>query len=304
MKDRITITVTDASGARHYTTHKRFRLYLLYAAAAVIVFAVGSFSTIAMLSMEMFHLDSYNGELKKKFNGLYDENTHLKADISHKIEELDDIAVKLEDIEEIVGLKPQENSDIQDRLKLVTLTSAQKNFIFQNIPSGAPVSDVTITDRYGLRVHPITGKKKAHLGIDLRAKMKTPVYATADGVVEYSGYHKNSGYGNLLIISHNYGFKTLYGHLKKFVVRHGTFVRKGDLVAYSGNSGLSNGPHLHYELRYLQKALDPLNFIRWNMQKYEDIFKAEKKVKWDYLIQAVTHQMSLSPPQLLQTAQK
>jgi murein DD-endopeptidase MepM/ murein hydrolase activator NlpD len=138
----------------------------------------------------------------------------------------------------------------------------------------------------------------------MKAKMKTPVYATADGVVEFSGMHKRSGYGNLVIIQHNYGFKTYFGHLNKIAVKAGKFVKKGDLIAYTGTTGMSNGPHLHYEVRYLARVVNPFWFLKWNVTNYQEIFKKEKKIPWQSLIAAtanikVQKQIQTPPSSLL-----
>ena len=179
-----------------------------------------------------------------------------------------------------------------------------KKFMLQNIPNGYPIKYIGISSKFGWRKHPILHKKEFHTGLDLRAKMNTPVYATADGIVEFAKYHKRSGFGKLLIIDHNFGFKTLFGHLNKIVVKNGDFVHKGELVAYTGNSGLSSGPHLHYEIRYIGVVLNPIYFLKWNLKNYNYIFKKEKKVKWQSLIKAMNNQKQLIQQQLSQKVAK
>ncbi len=98
--------------------------------------------------------------------------------------------------------------------------------LLQFIPSGSPVDYKGITSKFGNRIHPTLNRKEFHRGLDMKAKMKTPVYATADGIVEYSGYHQKSGFGNLVILQHNYGFRTYFGHLNNVVIKSGKFVKK------------------------------------------------------------------------------
>lgn len=224
------------------------------------------------------------------------------AGIHGKTEELAMVTDKLENIETRIGLKHQQDMEITKRVEYADLTAGQKLMLLQNIPSGWPLKDTLITGRFGMRTHPVTRSKTHHAGIDLRARMNTPVYATADGVVEYAKYQSKTGYGKLLLIRHNYGFKTAYSHLNKFAVKYGDFVKKGDLIAYTGNSGRSNGPHLHYEVRHIQRALNPVNFVKWDMQNYDAIFDKEKEIQWLSLIQAVARQTYPLPPQSLHTA--
>ncbi len=304
MKDRLTITITDVNGSRHYTTHKIVQKLVLYLASFLLVVFVIGFTMILVLQREVSAMEDKKAEIQQEIAQLLDENSTLKLDVADKTEELDILSLKLDDIEEMVGLKYQGDLDIADRIELASLTSAEKMVVFQNIPNGSPLSETIVTSHFGKRVHPITGLKENHGGIDLRAKMNTKVFATADGVVEYAAPHKQSGYGKLLIISHNYGFKTFYGHLNGFEVKQGDFVRKGDLIARSGNSGQSSAPHLHYEIRYIQRRANPINFIKWDMQSYESIFSKEKYIQWPSLVQAITRPMSQLPQQLLQTAQK
>ena len=115
------------------------------------------------------------------------------------------------------------------------------------------------TSNWGYRIDPITGKKKArHEGIDLRASMNTLVYAPEDGVVRIAGWLR--GYGRTVIIDHKNGFSTRFAHLNSFGVRAGNRVKKGEIIAQSGNSGKSTGPHLHYEIRFEGNPLNPLKY--------------------------------------------
>ena len=122
-----------------------------------------------------------------------------------------------------------------------------------------PIVYKTISSPFGLRVHPITGRSKIHTGVDLRANIGTPVKASASGVVTKATYF--SGYGNYINISHPGGLKTAYAHLSKILVRNGQYVKQGQVIAYSGNSGNSTGPHLHYELMKNGKYINPLSFV-------------------------------------------
>ena len=171
------------------------------------------------------------------------------------------------------------------------LSHSSKALIVSSIPSGYPANLNRVTSAFGYRIHPIYNKKKFHHGIDFGGKIGTPIIATADGIVEFSGY--DSGYGNFVKISHNFGFKTAYGHmLKELKVKKGDFIKKGDVIGYLGNSGISTGPHLHYEIKYLNNSLNPKNFLTFNEENFNTLFFLEKHVAWESLIWAITSQYS------------
>ncbi|MBQ9441020.1 MAG: M23 family metallopeptidase [Alphaproteobacteria bacterium] len=122
-----------------------------------------------------------------------------------------------------------------------------------------PIIYKKISSPFGLRVHPITGKSKIHTGVDLKANIGTPVKASASGTVTKASYF--SGYGNYININHAGGLKTAYAHLSKILVRNGQYVKQGQIIAYSGNSGNSTGPHLHYEVMKNGRYINPLSFV-------------------------------------------
>lgn len=115
-----------------------------------------------------------------------------------------------------------------------------------------------ITSIFGLRLHPVYKQIKFHSGIDIRSANGTPIVATADGEVISAEFY--GGYGNLVMIKHKY-FTTLAAQLQKFQVKPGDYVHRGDLIGYSGSSGVCTGPHLHYEIRYGSKNINPQVFL-------------------------------------------
>jgi murein DD-endopeptidase MepM/ murein hydrolase activator NlpD len=116
-----------------------------------------------------------------------------------------------------------------------------------------------ITSPYGDRIHPIIGEEAFHRGVDLRASYGSPVLAPADGIVLFTG--RKTTYGNLLVVLHGGGVATVYGHLWKFRVRPWERVKKGQLLGYSGNTGFSTGPHLHFEVRQDGEPTNPLEWL-------------------------------------------
>ncbi len=185
----------------------------------------------------------------------------------------------------MIGLTPDSTEEINTRLENINLTKIQEQSLLNSIPSGNVLPDMRITAKFGWRKHPILKRREFHRGIDLKASRKTPIKSPANGVIEFAGFNKNSGYGYLVIIDHNFGFQTRYGHLyKKMIVKAGQFVRKGEIIGYTGNSGLSTGPHLHYEVRFILRPLNPIYFLKWSKDNFKEIFKKERRVPWESLI--------------------
>lgn len=119
-----------------------------------------------------------------------------------------------------------------------------------------PLKFGRITSKYSIRrFHPVDKRYKAHKGIDYGAPTGTPIFATADGRVSYSGWSR--GYGKLVVVKNKNGYKTYYGHCSRLLVRKGKRVRQGQMIAKVGRTGKATGPHVHYEIRYKNRAINP-----------------------------------------------
>mgnify|MGYP002779679074 CR=1 FL=1 len=124
---------------------------------------------------------------------------------------------------------------------------------------------ILVTSEFGWRLHPITGERKLHTGIDFGAQFGTPIYAVAGGKVEFSG--EKGGYGNAVIIEHNDNLSTLYAHVSKLYVNEGASVAPGQLIALVGSTGFSTGPHLHFEVRINDKPVNPRPYLQQYLAK-------------------------------------
>ncbi|MBB6191850.1 murein DD-endopeptidase MepM/ murein hydrolase activator NlpD [Sphingobium wenxiniae] len=127
------------------------------------------------------------------------------------------------------------------------------------IPSGRPVQKLSLTSNFGVRSDPFNGGARMHKGVDIPGPVGTPIYATADGIVNRSGWA--SGYGNLVQISHGHGMETRYGHMSKVLVAANSYVRRGQVIGLMGSTGRSTGSHLHYEVRVDGQAINPIPFV-------------------------------------------
>lgn len=132
--------------------------------------------------------------------------------------------------------------------------------VFTSLPLIPPVREYRVTSSYGPRIDPFNGRTAMHDGIDMAGPYKEPVTATADGEVVFAG--RRTGYGRVVELDHGHGLVTRYAHLAKIAVRRGEIVKLGRTIGYLGTSGRSSGPHVHYEVRYHGKALNPAKFLK------------------------------------------
>jgi murein DD-endopeptidase MepM/ murein hydrolase activator NlpD len=138
----------------------------------------------------------------------------------------------------------------------------RKQEMLASIPSVEPIpqDQTRLSSGFGERMHPIYKIAKAHMGLDFTSPIGTPIHATGDGTVEFAGYN-TSGYGVHVILDHGFGYQTLYGHMSATKMRKGQKVKRGDVIGEVGSSGLSVGPHLHYEVHKDGIPMDPVNFL-------------------------------------------
>ena len=282
-KDSLIITISDIDKSKSFSVNKVIKKIILWIILTVLLVVSISFFTISKLSQSVNNLSTEKDKLRN-------ENYLYSKQIESKIEQISELGSQLKEIEDIIGINKEEDASLIQRATLAKLTSSEKIFMLQTIPSGCPLKECTTTSPFGWRTHPTIQKRQHHNGIDLRAARRTPVKATADGVVRYIQDKNDGTFGRVVILSHNYGFESIYGHLRFVDVKAGDIIRKGQVIARSGNSGRSNGPHLHYEIKHANKVLNPKSFIAWNMKSYEKIFKKQRRVEWESLIKLIKNQ--------------
>jgi len=282
-KDRLVVTISDINSSKSYNVNKIIKKIILWFLLIVIVVVSVSFFTISNL------YESVNA-LSKERIVLKDENEVYSGSIKSKIKQIEELGSELEKIESIIGINIDDKTSLIQRATLAKLTSSEKSYMLQTIPNNCPLKKCKTTSKFGWRTNPVTTKKQYHKGIDLRAARRTPVHSTADGVVRYVQDKNEGTFGRVVIISHNFGFETLYAHLRFTDVKVGDVIKKGQVIARSGNSGRSNGPHLHYEVIHASKVLNPAHFIQWDMKNYEEIFEKQRRVEWESLVGLISNQ--------------
>ena len=164
----------------------------------------------------------------------------------------------------------------QESFKTLAERSVEWRREIDHFPGISPVS-VKFRLGDGLKwrtVHPVTGTSRMHNGQDFEVPYGTEVYATGDGKVIESGW--SGGFGKCIVIEHGYGFQTVYGHLSDIKVVVGLNVKRGDLIGISGSSGLSSGPHLHYQVEQFGKHKNPINFFNndVSVEEYREMIQA------------------------------
>lgn len=182
----------------------------------------------------------------------------LEAQLAAKQKQLANLQVAQQNVKDAYAQMIETEDELMEQYKKAAAEyAAQSTYVGGTFMWPLPAGNNVVTCIYGYRDHPVTGKYKLHTGVDLRASTGTKVYAANKGSVTTSGY--SSAWGNYIIISHGGGITTLYAHLSKRSVSKGDTVKQGDIIGYSGNTGYSTAPHLHFEISKNGKTYNPLD---------------------------------------------
>lgn len=182
----------------------------------------------------------------------------LEAQMEAKRKQMESIQLAQKNVKDAYTAMIETEDELMAQYKKAAAEyAAQSTYVGGTFMWPLPAGNNVVTCKYGMRTHPITGKRKLHTGVDLRAATGTKVYAANKGTVTTSGY--SSAWGNYIIISHGGGITTLYAHLSKRSVSKDDKVKQGDIIGYSGNTGYSTAPHLHFEISKNGSTYNPLN---------------------------------------------
>lgn len=181
------------------------------------------------------------------------ENSEIITETTKKIDQLSKrLVIQSKSLDEIATL------------------AQNKEALLASIPAIQPIKNDDLkrmASGFGIRMHPILKYRKMHNGMDFSAPTHTDVYATGNAIVKTA--KRTSGYGNLIVLDHGFGYETYYAHLNKFNVRTGQKVKRGEIIGYVGNSGLSTSPHLHYEVHKNGRVVNPINFYHGDLTSEE-----------------------------------
>ena len=180
-------------------------------------------------------------------------NSQLAADLQRKVDMLErELYVQARSYEELLAIAKNQEQRME------------------NIPAIQPVLNKDLkrmASGYGWRVDPVYHIRRFHEGMDFSAPVGTDIFATGNGTVTYAGWKQ--GYGETVEIDHGFGYSTRYAHCHKLFVRPGKKVKRGDVIALVGNTGKSTGPHVHYEVHYNGRPIDPRNFYFYDLSPEE-----------------------------------
>lgn len=291
--NRLVLMIIDQYGSRYINVSVIFKQLILYVIVFILTLVVFGVVSIRTFSAEIDKMSVLNKTIAKHYEKMLSKNEYLNWQIEQRLEEISQIDSRVEDLEYIIGVdsEGEEGANLEHRIDVASLTGTQKAFVMKFVPNGYPLEHFNrISADYGYRIHPIFFTRHLHTGVDFAVAIGTPVYATADGVVQVANF-STGGYGYLVKIDHSLGFMTYYAHLNKIVVQKGMFVKRGQIIAYSGNTGNSTGPHLHYEMRFLGNVVNPKNFMEWKMNNFDSIFEKERSVAWQSLLATINNLM-------------
>lgn len=199
-----------------------------------------------------------------------------QKNVVEKIKELSDDELVKEITHQLNNINARAQYQFKSYDNIVVLIKNQDQKL-ACIPAIQPVSNKQldrIASGFGFRIDPVYGTPKMHKGLDFTASQGTPIYATGDGTVSFSG-GSDGGYGNHVVINHGYGYETLYGHMVRVKARAGQRVKRGEVIGWVGSTGKSTGPHCHYEVHINGREVDPVYFFfnDLNAEEYDRILK-------------------------------
>ncbi|RJP77357.1 MAG: M23 family metallopeptidase [Candidatus Zixiibacteriota bacterium] len=214
---------------------------------------------VEYMGQKVDHLARSNGELRAYVHLPVLDTDLLKMGIGGALPApigdstgAEDLISRLDQMERQIGLQENSLAEIESQL-------ADQEKMLRSLPSIRPVNGGAFSSYFGKRRDPFTGRWEPHMGLDINTHSGAPIYAAADGKVLHAS--REPAYGNVVVIDHGHGYRTLYAHMSRFACTKGEQVKRGEVIGYVGSTGRSTGPHLHYEVRRHNKHQNPLDYM-------------------------------------------
>ncbi len=265
-----------------FVPHTRARFRKITVSSRFLAFSVASAALVLVASVAFGWALLASTRRDREYRGAMEENARLRSDAAGLQQKLTGLSRQLDDFDSrthrlaiVAGLassKPagvggpmtrggtesERSREIGDRLTEIEGQFTKRSTIVSSTPTVQPVRGAYMSG-FGDRQDPFTGESAVHLGLDIATNRGEPVSASAAGVVEKAEW--SGDLGNMVEISHPSGYRTLYGHLEKVLVKPGQKVSRGEHVGLVGSTGRATGPHLHYEVRLGDRPVNPLEYI-------------------------------------------
>lgn len=268
MQDKLVISIIDDNGSKQFSVHRLVQKVALFTGIGIVSVVILYFILAHFLMSELEVILANNTKVRESFQSIYEKNSELERNIDYKTSELMKVSSKINELESIVNIRKHSNGMHNNKdINLDSLSSLQKDMILKIIPNGNPV------DEFATQTFPSKGALVYSL-----AKI-SPVYATANGIIDSVRVAGNENYG--IQIRHSYGFTSNYGHLGRVVVQKGDFVTKGQIIGYSASSA-----NLYYDLRFIDSTLEVAKYTSWDSENFA-VVALNSAIDWKSLVWAL-----------------
>ena len=286
-RDRFIISIVDNNGIKQFNFHKLIKKIAAFSILFLLITSILIFFIIKLLAFKLKDLQLQKSNVIEKYVSLYNKNEVLKQQIDISQNKLESINQKMTDLEDIINSK-----DVITDYKYLApfnidnLDSNKRLTMLKIIPSGLPINDENYT------------KTNSKNGVSIATKSDLPVYATADGIIDFTRDEDTLGIGRFVKVIHSFGFTSIYGNLSKTTLKRGDIVSKGDLIGYS-----SNKKGLFYDVRFLGIDVNVNDFINWNINNFSAVFTKVSVVNWDSLIWTFDDMMKINDHKVFLSSQ-
>lgn len=287
-EDRLVVSIVDEKGSRQFSLPRNVTKLAIIGAFVVAGLFSLSFVAMYFLMHQVNDIAKQKSNAIAQYHSIYQKNALLRNAIRERTDELEVVNSKIDKLEDIVSIKRNITQQPQiTKVDLQSISNTHKLLLLSLIPNGDPLKNFTSKHLTAERLHPLRNVSGVDGAMDYIVPKSTPVYATADGVVVLVQNNGKTGLGNVIKLTHSFGFSSVYAHLDTLTINKGDFVQKGQIIGYSGNSGRSNGERLYYEVGFLGNSLNPATYASWNFDNFDAIFQKEDGIDWKNLVWAI-----------------